>query len=237
MVVTTKFFKFLARNVALYIMSLAVISHITEAKAEVRGIGEIDLQLSSERTESPSSVAVERHLRLGLYGGLNVTRGSATESAVGSATESTPDSTSHPISHPDSGSASSSKDRISFGGFLKSDRGQQSLGALNSYGIGLFAGWTRKSLSLRVAYTLFGELKSMNSSVETSWRDVAGYELMARWITWRQELEGNREFALGPSLSYEKLSFKKSQVGSLPETNQDLIRETLVPGVSFVFVY
>lgn len=229
MVVTTKFFKFLARNVALSIMSLAVISHITEAKAEVRGIGEIDLQLSSERTESPSSVAVERHLRLGLYGGLNVTLRSAAESA----TESTPDSTSHP----DSGSASSFKDRISFGGFLKSDRGQQSLGALNSYGIGLFAGWTRKSLSLRVAYTFFGELKSMNSSVETSWRDVAGYELMARWITWRQELEGNREFALGPSLSYEKLSFKKSQVGSLPETNQDLIRETLVPGVSFVFVY
>lgn len=206
MVITTKFFKDLAQNVALAVMLMFVlISHISEVSAETRGLGEIDLQMSSERVESAGSASVERHLRLGVYGGLESTL------QTGS--------------------------RISFGGFLKTDRGQQPLGALNSYGLGLFAGWANKSLGLRLAYTLFGEQKSMNAAVETSWREASGYELMVRWLTWRQELDDNREFALGPSLAYEKLTFKKAQVGSLPETNQELARESLVPGISFVFVY
>lgn len=206
MVITTKFFKDFARNVAqVAVLLAALISHINEAAADARGLGEIDLQVSSERVESAGSASVERHFRLGVYGGL--------------------------VSTLDSG------DRLSFGGFLKTDRGQQALGALNSYGLGLFVGWARESLSLRFGYTLFGETKSMSAAVETAWREASGYELLARWITWNKELEGNRELALGPSLSYEKVTYKKSQVGSLPETNQELTREALVPGISFLFVY
>lgn len=202
MVITTKFFKKLTRIGA---MAVVLLSAPTGAQAHSRGIGEIDVQIGSDRSETAGSTSVSRNLRLGIFGGL-VTSWQET-------------------------------DRISFGGFLKSDRGQKTIGSYNSYDVGLFLGWSRGSLSLRMAYTVFGELKGMNSFVETAWREASGYEMLLRWITWSTETEGNHEFALGPSLSYERVSYKKSQVGSLPESSQELLKEALVPGISFVFNY
>jgi hypothetical protein len=177
----------------------------TSFSADYRGLGEVDVQISSNRIESSSSADSSRSLRLGIFGGLLMD--------------------------------SQEKDRLSFGGFFKTDRGQKTIGSYNSYDVGLFVGWERESLGLRLAYTLFGELKAMNGFIETAWRQASGYEISLRWTTWTTELAGDRAFALGPSLSYEKISYKKSQAGSLPETDQESGREALVPGVSFVFVY
>lgn len=206
MAITTKFFTKLALFGSLSILPLF---STLEARADSRGVGEIDVQIGSDRSESSGTANVSRSLRLGIYGGL-------VTSLVTSGQES---------------------DRLSFGGFLKSDRGQKSIGSYNSYDVGLFMGWSRSSLSLRFAYTLFGELKGMNSFVETAWREASGYEILLRWITWSTEIEGDREFALGPSLSYERVTYKKSQVGSLPENSQELLKEALIPGISFVFNY
>ena len=170
------------------------------------GIGEIDAQISSERAESAGGTAsLERHLRLGFFGGVL--------------------------------SDLSTTDAVSFGGFLKTDRGFQSAGEFTGYGIGLYLGWLHKDFSLRLAYTVLAEVKNSNGVVETTFRNGSGLELQAKWVQWFDSEQGPKSFGFGPSLSYERLNFTKARVGSLPEVAQDRLVESISPGVSATFKF
>jgi hypothetical protein len=168
------------------------------------GIGEIDAHLSSERAESAGGTAsLERHLKLGFFGGLR--------SEIGTT------------------------DSLSFGGFLKTDRGFQSAGEFTGYGLGIYLGWFHRSFSARLAYTALAEVKNSNGIVETAFRDGSGIELQAKWVQWFDTEQGAKSFGLGPSLTYERLNFAKARVGSLPEIAQDRLVESISPGISATF--
>lgn len=129
----------------------------------------------------------------------------------------------------------SETDSLTFGAFLKTDRGFQSAGEFSSYGMGLFMGWLHKGLGIRFGYTVLSEVKNSNGTVETQFRDGSGIELQAKWLTWYSTESGPNSFGLGPSLSYERLNFTKARVGSLPDVSQDRLVESISPGLSAVF--
>lgn len=129
----------------------------------------------------------------------------------------------------------SATDSLSFGGFLKTDRGFQSDGEFSGYGLGLYLGWLHRSFSMRLAYTVMAEVKNSNGIVETTFRDGTGIELQAKWVQWFDTEQGEKAFGFGPSLTYERLNFSKARVGSLPEVAQDRLVESISPGVSATF--
>lgn len=181
--------------------AIAVFPNLSSAAS---GVGEIDVHVSSERAESAGGTAsLERHLKLGIYGGVL--------------------------------SELSTTDSLSFGGFLKTDRGFQSAGEFTGYGMGLYLGWLHRSFSMRLAYTVLAEIKNSNGTVETTFRDGSGIELQAKWIQWFDTEQGAKSFGLGPSLTYERLNFSKARVGSLPEVAQDRLVESVSPGISATF--
>jgi hypothetical protein len=131
----------------------------------------------------------------------------------------------------------STTDSLSFGGFLKTDRGFQSAGEFSGYGLGLYLGWLHRNFSMRLAYTVMAEVKNSNGIVETTFRDGTGIELQAKWVQWFDTEQGAKDFGFGPSLTYERLNFSKARVGSLPEVAQDRLVESISPGVSATFIF
>ena len=131
----------------------------------------------------------------------------------------------------------SETDSLSFGGFLKTDRGFQSAGEFTGYSLGLYLGWLHKEFSMRLAYSILAEMKNSNGTVETAFRDGSGLELQAKWVQWFDTEQGPKSFGFGPSLSYERLNFTKARVGSLPEVAQDRLVESISPGVSATFKF
>lgn len=131
----------------------------------------------------------------------------------------------------------SSTDSLTFGGFLKTDRGFQSAGEFTGYGIGLYLGWLNRNFSMRLGYSVLAEMKNSNGVVETTFLDGSGLELQAKWVQWFDTEQGPKSFGFGPSLSYERLNFTKARVGSLPEIAQDRLVESLSPGLSAIFKF
>lgn len=128
-------------------------------------------------------------------------------------------------------------DALTFGAFLKTDRGFQTAGEFSGYGFGLYLGWIHQAYSLRLGYTVLAEVKNSNGLTETAFRDGSGIELQAKWVQWFDTEHGPKSFGIGPSMSYERLNFAKARVGSLPEVAQDRLVESISPGVSATFKF
>lgn len=125
---------------------------------------------------------------------------------------------------------------INFGAFIKTDRGDILTTDFSQYAVGAFLGLALKNFSLRLAYSPFAELKTRDIATDTSWHEGSGYEIKAAWLTSVAE-DSSRDFMFGPSLSYEKMTYKKMQLGSLPEIAKELSHESIIPGITFSFSY
>jgi hypothetical protein len=188
------------------LLTATAIAALPNLSIAASGVGEVDAHISSERAESAGGTAsLERHLKLGFYGG-----------AISEISET---------------------DSLTFGGFLKTDRGFQAAGEFTGYGLGLYLGWLHQDFSMRFAYTLAAEVKNSNGIVETTFRDGSGIELQAKWVQWFGTEQGAKSFGFGPSLTYERLNFSKARVGSLPEVALDRLVESISPGVSATFIF
>lgn len=172
-------------------------------------IGDISLHISTDRSEDAGTTATsERHFRLNL--------------ATGWSHEVAPDNL------------------LGYGISFRTERGLQSGSELAGYGVGVFLGWYNGPFSLRLDYVALSELKSNNGVNETAFRDGSGVSLQARWIHWFGETtadERTRRIGFGPSLAFEQIKYAKSRVGSLPETSNNRVTESLMPGFAGVFLF
>lgn len=127
--------------------------------------------------------------------------------------------------------------KVGFGVAFEVERGLHSNSEISGLGVGGFLSWRRAAFSVRLDGVVLAEQKSTSSVVETSYREGSGWGLEVRWLpTWIQS-DDETTWALGPSLSMQKITFKKSRVGTLPETEGERSMESISPGLRAIFLF
>ncbi len=185
-------------------------------------IGEIGLQLSTERTENQGTGASsERHFRFNIASGFkSALNRSDSADAVVNADGSTTLPTTKSLIH-----------WFGYGLSFRGERGLLASAETSAFGIGVFAGWYAGPFSIRADYIALAEMKSNDTVNETSYREGHGYSISMRWL----HAFDSQNVAVGPSLTFEQMTYEKSQVGSLPETSNSRTTESLIPGIIALF--
>lgn len=185
--------------------------------AEAKGyrIGAAAAQIQSERIEESSSqtTSVQRSLGFGLAAGYAF--------AVGGSNDE---------------SSNKPSQAIGFGLSFDSGRGVVSSNDFSSYALGAFVSGYVENWSTIVRFIGLAEQKSNSGTVETQYRDGHGISISLQWTPWWPQGE-SRALGIGPSLTWERISFDRSRVGSLPESSTGRTVETLRPGVAALFYF
>lgn len=189
-------------------------------RSHARSLGDISLQMSTERTEDGAGNALsQRFFRVGIAAGWSSLLG-PTE---------TQDSAIAAWPH-----------RLAYGLSFRTERGLQDGSSLSGFGFGVFVGWFYGPFSLRADYFGLAEQKADNGITETRYRGGSGFSIQARWIQWfgnSSSDAGERRYGFGPTLSFDQMSYEKTTVGTLPETGATRKTESLTPGLSGVFEF
>ena len=187
-------------------------------------VGEIGLQFSTERTEDQGTGASsERHFRFNIASGFtSALNNSESADAIVNADGTTTLPSTNKLIH-----------LIGYGVSFRGERGLLSSSEISGFGLGVFVGWYAGPISLRVDYIALAEQKSNNGVAETSYREGSGYSVSARWL---HRFESSN-IDMGPSISFEEITYAKSRVGTLPETSNSRKTESLIPGIVALFYF
>ncbi len=185
-------------------------------------IGEIGLQFSTERTEDQGvGSSSERHFRFNIASGFkSALNNPESADAVVNADGSTTLPAAGKLVH-----------WLGYGIAFRGERGLLASSEVSGFGLGVFVAWYAGPFSIRADYIALAEMKSNSSITETAFREGSGFAVSARWL---HALE-NQNISIGPSLSFEQMTYAKSQIGSLPESSNSRKTESLIPGVVAVF--
>lgn len=205
---------------------LTTVTFITSSPSStMAAIGELGLQFSTERTEDQSGGAStalsERHFRFNIATGFkSALNNRASADAVVNADGSTTLPATGSLTH-----------WIGYGLSFRGERGLFASAEVSGFGLGLFVGWYAGPFSVRADYIALAELKSNGAFTETAYREGSGFSVSARWL----HTFDSENISLGPSLTFEQMTFAKSQTGSLPETSNSRKTESLIPGFIALF--